>query len=124
MVTVTGLFHDRDQALGALDALRTAGFGPDDVTIVASPSSAGIAAEQAANALPRRGEGFIDLGAALGGQAELGFPREERLTYEERIAAGDILLRVQTEEPERASLAHAILADAGADRVGPGVIRD
>ena len=124
MVTVTGLFHDRDQALRALDALRTAGFGPDDVTIVASPTSAGIAAEQAASALQHTADGFVDLGAVMGGQAEPGFPREERLTYEERVAAGDVLLRVQTEAPERASLAHAVLEDAGADRVGPGVIRD
>ena len=124
MVTVTGLFHAREQALRALDALETAGFGPNEVTIVGSPTSAGIAAEQAASLLRRSGDGFVDFGAAIGGQAEPGFPREERLTYEERVAAGDILLRIQAEAPERASLAHAILEDAGADRVGPGVIRD
>ena len=124
MVTVTGLFRDRDQALAALERLREAGFGPDDLSVVASPTSAGIAAEQAANALVRPGDGFIDFGAAMGGQAERGFPKEERLVYEERIAAGDVLLRVQTDDPTRASLAHAILEDTGADRVGPGLIRD
>jgi hypothetical protein len=124
MVTVTGLFSDRDAALDALEKLRQAGFGPDDLAIVASPTSAGIAAEQAANALARPADGFVDLGAALGGQAAIGFPREERLLYEERIAAGDTLLRIQTDDPTRASLAHAILEDNGADRVGPGVIRD
>lgn len=124
MVTVTGLFHDRDEALAALEKLREAGFGPDDLAIVASPTSAGIAAEQAANALERRGDGFIDFGAALGGQAAPGFPKEERLLYEERIAAGEVLLRVQTDDPTRASLAHAMLEDAGAERVGPGYIRE
>jgi hypothetical protein len=124
MVTVTGLFHDRDQALRALDALRTAGFGEDDVTIVASPTSAGIAAEQTASRLGHSDDGFMDLGSTMGGQAAPEFPREERLTYEERVAAGDVVLQVQSEAPDRASVAHAILEDAGADRVGPGVIRD
>ena len=124
MVTVTGLFHDRDQALRALDALGTAGFGQREVTIVASPTSAGIAAEQAASLLQHPVGGFVDLGAVMGGQAEAGFPREERMAYEERVAAGDVLLRIQTEVAERASLAHALLEDAGADRVGPGFIRD
>ena len=91
---------------------------------MASPTSAGIAAEQAANALEPPAEGFIDFGAALGGQAALGFPREERLLKEERIAACDVLLRVQTDCTTRASLAHAILEDGGADPVGPGLIRD
>jgi hypothetical protein len=122
MPTVTGLFRDRDEALVTLERLREAGFGPDELAILASPTSAGIAAEQAANALPRPGDGFIDFGAALGGQAAPGFPREERLLYEERIAAGDVLLRVQTDDPKRASLAHAMLEDGGAERVGPGVI--
>jgi hypothetical protein len=124
MATVTGLFHDRDEAVRGLDALRSAGFGEDEVTIVASPSSAGIAAEQAASGLAQPADGFVDLGAVMGGQGEHGFAREERFTYEERVAAGDILLRVQVAAPERASLAHAILEDAGADRVGPGFIRD
>lgn len=124
MPTVTGLFRDRDRALKALNQLREAEFGEDEVTIVASPTSAGIAVERAANALDRPGEGFIDLGAALGGQAAPGFPKEERLTYEERVAGGDTLLRIDVADGVRGARALTILQEAGAERVAPGTIRD
>lgn len=124
MITVTGLFRDRDQALRALRSLQAAGFGPDELAIVASPTSAGVAAQQAANALDRPGGGFVDLGAAMGGQAEPGFPKSERLTYEERVAAGDTLLRVTVDDPTRAAQAHGLLEEGGAERIAPGTIRD
>jgi hypothetical protein len=123
MPTMTGLFRDRDRALKALRTLQDAGFGPH-TTIVASPSSAGVAVQRAANALDRPGDGFVDLGAAMGGQADPRFPREERLTYEERVAEGDTVLRVEIDDRERAAVALRILEEAGAERVAPGTIRD
>jgi len=123
MPTMTGLFRDRDQALKALHALQDAGFGPN-TTIVASPTSAGVDVQRAVNALERPGDGFVDLGAAMGGQADPHFPKEERLTYEERVAQGDTVLRVEIEDRARAGIARTILEDAGAERVAPGIIRD
>jgi hypothetical protein len=124
MPVVTGLFRDRHEALETLRKLQEAGFGPDTLLVVASPTSAGIAVQKAANALERPGDDFIDLGAALGGQADPHFPREERMTYEERVAGGDTLLRVETDDRERAAVALLILEEAGVERVAPGIIRD
>jgi hypothetical protein len=123
MPTMTALFRDRDRALKALRTLQEAGFGPN-TTILASPSSAGVAVQRAANALERPGDGFIDLGAAMGGQADPHFPKEERLTYEERVAEGDTVLRVEIDDRELAAVALVILEEAGAERVAPGTIRD
>ncbi|MCC6178417.1 MAG: hypothetical protein IT305_24190 [Chloroflexi bacterium] len=124
MMIVAGLFRDRDRALSALHDLNAAGFGEGAVTVVASPTSAGIVAQHAANELDRPGAGFIDLGAALGGQADLNFPKPERLTYEERVAQGDTLLAIKASDPSAAGRAEQILRAAGADRVAPGTIRD
>jgi len=121
---VAGLFRDRDRALKALDTRYAAGFDKNAVTVVASPSSAGIVAQQAANELTRPGDGFIDLGAAMGGQADRDFIVSERREYEERVARGDTLLRIQTTDVDAAGRAMAILHEAGAERVAPGEIRD
>ena len=121
---VAGLFRERDRALKALTELYAAGFDEEAVTIVASPTSAGITAQQAANELTRPGDGFIDLGAAMGGQADRDFIVSERREYEERVAQGDTLIRVQTTDVDAAGRAMAILHDAGAERVAPGEIRD
>src|SRR5688572_432853 len=101
MRIVAGIFSDRDRALLALDELRGAGFDEDAATILASPTSAGEAAEQAAGELPRPRSRMIDLGAAIGGQAELGFPEAERSRIEERVAQGDVLIRVDAPDDER-----------------------
>ena len=124
MTIVAGLFRDRDRAFQALDELRGAGFGGDTVTVIASPTSAGEAAREAAHELERPEGGFIDLGAALGGQAARDFPEAERLTYEERVAEGDTLLRVDAPDDAAADRAEAILLRHGAERVLPGTIRD
>ncbi len=122
--TVAGLFRDRDRALKALNQLYAAGFDKETVTIVGSPTSAGITAQQAANELTRPGDGFIDLGAAMGGQADRDFIVSERREYEERVAQGDTLIRIQTTDVDAAGRAMAIMHDAGAERVAPGEIRD
>jgi hypothetical protein len=124
MTTVAGLFRDRDRALRAVDELGAAGFGQDTVTLVSSPTSAAEVVGGTARHLERPGGGFIDLGAALGGQAERSFPEEERVTFEERVAQGDTLLRVDAPDPDAAGRALVILRQAGAERVSPGTIRD
>jgi hypothetical protein len=121
---VAGLFRERDRALKALNQLYAAGFSEDSVAIVGSPHSAGIVAQQAANELTRPGDGFIDLGAAMGGQADRDFIVSERREYEERVAQGDTLICVQTTDVDAAGRAMAILHEAGAERVAPGEIRD
>ena len=121
---VAGLFRERDRALKALNQLYAAGFDKEAVTIVASPNSAGVTAQQAANELTRPGDGFIDLGAAMGGQADRDFIVSERREYEERVAQGDTLIRIQTTDVDAAGRAMGILHDAGAERVAPGEIRD
>ena len=124
MPTIAGLFRDRDRALRARDEIYAAGFGRDTIAIVASPTTAGEAAREAAEELPRPVPGFVDLGAAIGGQAERGFPEAERITLEERIAQGDTLLRVDAADWEAAVRAEAILLRHGAERVLPGTVRD
>ena len=124
MPTIAGLFHDRERALQALDEMRAAGFGPDAVTIVASPTSAGEVACEAAEELPRPVPGFVDLGAAIGGQAERDFPEAGRIALEERIAQGEILLRVDAPDWEAAVRAETILLRHGAEQVLPGAVRD
>ena len=121
---VAGLFRERDRALKALNELYAAGFAQQDVTIVASPDSAGVTAQRAANELTRPGDGFIDLGAAMGGQADRDFIVSERREYEERVAQGDTLIRIQTTDVDAAGRAMAILHNAGAERVAPGEVRD
>jgi cytosine/adenosine deaminase-related metal-dependent hydrolase len=123
MLIVAGLFRDRERALAALRELQESGCG-DDVAIVASPTSAGDAASEAARELPRPGGGFVDLGSVLGGQAHPNFPLEERATWEERVAQGDTLLRVNVADHATAERAEAVLLRHGAERVLPGVIRD
>ena len=124
MSIIAGLFRERDRALRAVDELRAAGFGREAVTIVVSPTGAGEAAWEAAHALERPEGGMIDLGAAMGGQADRDFPQEERITVEERVAQDDVLLRVEVSDRAAADRAEAILRDAGAERVIPGTIRD
>jgi hypothetical protein len=124
MAIVAGLFGNWDRAAKALDQLRAAGFGDDCVTVVASPTSAGQAAREAAEELPRPRSGFVDLGAAMGGQAERDFPEEEQLSIEERVAQGDTLIRVDVGDAERLARAELILLDNGADQVIPGTLRD
>ncbi len=121
---VAGLFRERDRALKALNQLYAAGFDEQSVTIVASPTSAGTTAQRGANELTRPGDGFIDLGAAMGGQADRDFIVSERREYEERVAQGDTLIRIQTTDVDAAGRAMAILHDAGAERIAPGEIRD
>ena len=124
MPTIAGLFHDRERALRARAEIYAAGFGRDTVTIVASPTSAGEVAREAAEELPRPVPGFVDLGAAIGGQAERDFPEAERITLEERVAQGDALLRVDAPDWEAAVRAETILLRHGAEQVLPGTVRD
>jgi hypothetical protein len=124
MPIVTGLFDSREQALQAMHDLDSAGFPPRAVTIIASPNSAGRIARQAAAELPHPPGGFVDLGAELGGQADPLFPETERRTYEERVAQGGVLLRVDVQDQAALERAEAVLRQAGADRIGPGIIRD
>lgn len=124
MAVVVGLFGERERALRALAELQAAGYRRDALLVVASPGSAGEAAFEAAHVLERPAGGFVDLGAALGGQADRDFPREERITVEERVAQGDLLVRVEVADRAAADRAEAVLRAAGAERVLPGTIRD
>src|SRR5437763_7663478 len=117
MEIVAGLFRYRDRALEAVRALREAGFQERAVTLVASPTSAGETFGVAARELPRPGDGFADLGAVMGGQADPDFPRSERITVEERVAQGDTLVRVNASDGRAAERAEAILLRLGAERV-------
>src|SRR4051812_45777243 len=53
MSVVAGLFGDRDAALKALEELRGAGVQEGMVAVIASPSSAGRVAQEAARELSR-----------------------------------------------------------------------
>lgn len=124
MPIVVALFHRRDQALRALDHLRAEGFDSRSITILASPASAGEAAEQAAHELKPPAPGFSDLGGMMQGQADPSFAEAERATFEERIAQGDIAVRVDAAHEAAALRAEAILLGHGAQRVEPGTVRD
>jgi hypothetical protein len=124
MAIVAGLFRERERALRALADLQAAGFERDALMVVASPAGAGEAAFEAAHVLERPEGGFVDLGAALGGQADRDFPDEERITAEERVAQGDLLVRVEIPDRAAADRVEEILRAAGAERVLPGTIRD
>lgn len=124
MAVIAALFRDPGRALQAVEALRAAGFGEHAVTVVASPTSAGQAAQQAARELQPPPSRMIDLGAAIGGQAELGFPEAELRAFEQRVAQGDTLIRVDLTEAADHDRADAILRAAGADQVLPGTVRD
>ena len=124
MTIIAAAFQERDQLLKAIDELRAAGFGADAVTILASPTSAGDVARDAAGELERPEGGFVDFGALVGGQAEPGFPEAERRELEARVAQGEALLRVDAADGAAADRAEAILLEAGAELVLPGTIRD
>lgn len=124
MPIVVALFHRRDRALRAVAALRAAGFAEEAVTVIASPTSAGRDAREAAHELKSLPSRWIDFGAASGGQAELGFPEAERQVFEERVAEGDIAIRVNLANHAERVRADAILRAAGGDRVLPGTVRD
>jgi hypothetical protein len=124
MTIVAGLFSDPDRATRAIDELRAASFQEDQVTVVASPSSAAELVRVTSTELPTPGGGFVDLGAAMGGQADPAFPDEEARLYEERVAQGDVLVRVDAPDDNTADHAKAILRENGADRVSPGIIED
>ena len=124
MPTIAALFRDRDRALQAVAALQAEGFSENDVTVIASPTSAGQVARQAASELEPPASRMIDLGAAIGGQAELGFPEAELTAFEERVAQGDTVIRVDLADLAERDRANAILRAAGADQVLPGTLRD
>ena len=123
MKIVAGLFRERDGAGRALNAIASAGFGDDAVTVVGSPASAGEVVREAASELDRPADGFMDLGAVIGGQAEPGFGEEERLRAEERVAQGHTVLRVEVADEGAVDRVEAILREAGAERVLPGTIQ-
>jgi hypothetical protein len=124
MHVIAGLFRERDRALEAVDDLNAAGFGPEAVTVIASPTSAGDLAEEAAREVPRPGGGFQDLGSLMGGQADPAFAAAERKTFEERVAQGDTLVRVVVQASATVRQVEEILLRHGAERIDPGVIRD
>jgi hypothetical protein len=121
---IAGLFRERDRALQAVDELNAAGFGPEAVSVIASPTSAGDLAEAAAREAPRPEGGFEDLGSRIGGQADPAFAAAERRTFEERVAKGDTLVRVVVQASSTVRRVEEILLRHGAERVDPGVIRD
>ncbi|SRR5579884_2258289 len=123
MKIIVGLFRERERARQALDRLDAAGLTSADWRVLASPTSAGNAAREAARELEGPPDAFLDVGAFWGGQGAPEFPQEERRAVEERVAQGDTLLRVQVADAA-ADRVEAILRDAGADRVLPGAIRD
>ncbi len=88
-MTVAGLFRSQLHAQQALEALRGAGFATDDLTLVASPTSAVQLAPDAALAQE----------------------------YETRVAQGDVLLCVAARDPRQADVAQLILRQHRADRV-------
>ena len=123
MKIIAAVFRERDRVLKAVDALRAAGFAEDAVTVIASPTSAGDVAREAARELERPEGGFVDFGSLVGGQADPGFSEAERRELEARVAQGETFLRVDAPD-QAADRAEAILLEAGAELVLPGTIRD
>lgn len=69
MKTVAGLFRTQSQAETAIEQLQRAGFDPDRVGFVASPTSAGDLARATRTDVPASAAGGGTLGAILGGAA-------------------------------------------------------
>jgi hypothetical protein len=67
MKTVAGLFRTRSEAQQALETLRLAGFDPQRMSVIASPTSAGEMARDTEADVPASAAGGASLGAILGG---------------------------------------------------------
>jgi hypothetical protein len=69
MKTVVGLFRTPIEAHHALDDLRAAGYHPQHISVIASPSGAGELAREVEIDAPATTAGAASFGAVLGGAA-------------------------------------------------------
>lgn len=119
MSTVAGLFHDRQQALRALETLRADGFSDHQLALVSSPTSASETVDEAAQEFETSVGGFIDFGAAPGGQPPDTFPQQTRRRVESGVAQADVLVRVSNVDGADAQRAQDILRSGGANEIVP-----
>jgi hypothetical protein len=120
MAIVAGLFGDPDRLTRAVDGLFRTGFVRDQVSVITGPTSAGDVAWQAVRDAGRAEGGVVDLPLDLDGQASGGPAGGERVVFEQRVARGAMVLRVDAPDAGAAGRAARVLRDAGAERISPG----
>ena len=114
MPLVHGLFAHRDQALAALEALRSARFDVDRVRLVGGPSDPGeLAREAGAGTSVAAGPAEAVVGALLQGRV----PEDQAQSVERKLSEGAVLLMSEDLDEAAAQQLTQILREHSAEDV-------
>jgi hypothetical protein len=114
-----GLYADRIQVEDGINALVTAGFRQEDISVLfpANEGTKDFAHEKNTKA-PEGAATGVGAGGAIGGTlVGMGIPEYEAKRYDGRVRKGGILLSVHCDNSDWVSRAKAILKQTGAEDV-------